>query len=138
MINQRLTVFHQLFSWTSSGSPKSPFDKMIVRKAIWQSEEFPDYPMYRLRAPSLKIFSKGIIFQITFFKKVHCPLSKFSLHSLTAFWAAFHQLISQTLKMSNQQKDWFARPSESQSNSFNTMCTIWELHHTTFWEVIQI
>ena len=39
--------------------------------------------MYRLRAPSLKIFPKWIIFQIRHCKKVNRPLSKFSLHSLT-------------------------------------------------------
>ena len=29
MIDQRLTLFHQLFSWTSVGPPKFPIDKIV-------------------------------------------------------------------------------------------------------------
>ena len=119
--------------------------KWSVRKAIWQSEEFHDYPMYMLRAPSLKIFSKWIVFQNRHCKKVHCTLSKFRLHSLTASWPKASSL-SQTvqldfswiLEMSDRQKDPFARPSESLSNSLNTMCTIWGLLHRIFLKVIKI
>ena len=95
--------------------------------------------MYNIRAPSLKIFSKWIIFQIRHCKKVHCPLSKFSLDSLTISWPKASRLsptvqldLSWTLEMSNLQNDLFRRPSESLSNSLNAMCTIWELLHKNF------
>ena len=139
VIDQRLIAFHQLFSWTSAGSPNARSIKWSVRKAIWQPQEFPDYPIYRLRAPSLKIFSKWIIFQITYCKKVHCPLSKFILHSLTASWSKASCLsptvqldFSWTHEISYRQNDRFARGSDSLSNSLSTMGTIWELLQRIF------
>ena len=104
--------------------------KSSVRKAIWQSEKFLDYAMYRVSAPTLKIFSKWIIFQIRHCEKVHCPLSKASLHSLIAFWpkasrrSSTVQLdFSWTLEMSDRQNDWFARPSDSLKSSLATLYT---------------
>ena len=43
VIGQSLTVFYQLFSWTSVGPSKCRLTKWLARKAIWQSEEFPEY-----------------------------------------------------------------------------------------------
>ena len=40
LINQRLKVFHQLFSWTSVG-PSKCSTKWSVQKSIWEFEQFP-------------------------------------------------------------------------------------------------
>ena len=55
-------------------------------------------------------------------KLIHCPLSKFSLHSLTASWPKASRILSTiqldfswTLEMSDRQNDRFARPSEGLS-----------------------
>ena len=93
--------------------------KWSVHKAIWMSQHFPEYPLYKLRTPSPKFF-----FQIRHCKKVHCALSKFSLHSLTASWSKASRRsptvqldFRWTLEMFNQQNRRFARPSERLSIS---------------------
>ena len=98
--------------------------KWLVHKAIWMSQHFPDYPLYKLRTPSPKFFFKWITFQIRHSKKAHCALNKFSPHSLTACWSkasrrsATVQLdFSYTLEMFDQRNHRFARPSESLSIS---------------------
>ena len=50
VIGQTLTVFHQLFSWTSVGHSKCPIDKRSVHKAILQSEEYPENNMASSRS----------------------------------------------------------------------------------------
>ena len=137
MIDHRLTVFHQLFSWTLIGpSTNVRLTKWSVRKAIWQSEEFPEYPVYKLRTPSLKFLSKWIIFEFRHCKKVHCPLSKFSFHSLIASWLGTSSLsptvqldFSWILQMSDRQNYRFARPYDNLSNSLSSMCVSWELFY---------
>ena len=101
--------------------------------------------MCRLRDPSLKIFAKWIIFQISLWKKINCCLSKISLHSLTASWleaSSFSRNVQLafrwSLEMSHQQNDWFARGSDSLSNSLSTMCTRWELSQRKFFASQQI
>ena len=120
--DQRLTAFHQLFTWASAGPSKCPIDKMISLQGyltIWRV-----HWLHWLTAPPLAIFSKWIIFQITYCKKIHCHLIKFSLHSLTTSWSKASSLsptvqldLSWTLKMSDQQNDRFPRPSETLSIS---------------------
>ena len=73
--------------------------KWLVHKAVWMSQHFPEYPLYKLRTPSPKFFFKWITFQIRHSKKAHCALNKFSLHSLTACYqrlADAQQLFSWT------------------------------------------
>ena len=97
VIGQRLTVFHQLFSWTSFGPNKCPIAKMIgSQDHLTVLGVFPWYSVYILRTTLLKFFSKSIIFEIRHCRKIHCPLCKFSLHSLFLGQrlAAFHQLFS--------------------------------------------
>ena len=135
VIDQRLTVFHQLFSWTSVGPSKCPIDKMIGSQGhltIW-------------RVPwVLCVQDKNSItenfFQMNNFS--NCRLSKIRLHSPTAPWSEASNLsrnvqldFSWTHEMSDRRNDWFARGSDSLSNSRNTMCTSWELPHRKFLQV---
>ena len=58
--------------------------KWWFRKAIWQSEEFCEYPVHQLKTASLHLFSKWINFDRRHWKIFHCRLSKISLRYLTA------------------------------------------------------
>ena len=71
----------------------------MVRKAIWQSEQFPDYHVYWLRTLSQKIFCKLINFWSRHLKIFHFRLSIISLHYQTVIdqrLTVFHQLLSWT------------------------------------------
>ena len=67
-----------------------------------------------------KMFSKWINFQITHCKKFHCPLSKISFHYQTMIDQRLDFIC--TLQLSDRQNDWFARPSDSLTDSLSTMC----------------
>ena len=125
LLDLRLTTFHHLFSWTSL-----PPIKLSVRKAIWKSEEFPEYHMYSIRSLSQKFFLKGINFEVRHCKKFHYPLCKFTLHSLTASWSEINSLsptaqldFSWTFEMSDQKDNRFAKPSDNLWSSQSIMCT---------------
>ena len=95
----KLAWFHHLLSWTSIGPSRCSIDKMIVRKAIWQSEQFLEYHVNQLRSLSRKNFGKWINFQIRDCKTFHCPLFKISLHYQTVIdqrLTVFHRLFSCT------------------------------------------
>ena len=124
VIDQRLIVFHYLFSWTTVRPSKCPINKMISSQGHLTVSAFPWVPCVQAKNCMTKIFSKWIIFEIMHCKTFHCPLSKFSLHSLTASLPEASRLsptvqldISWTLEMSNRQNNWFTRPSESLSSS---------------------
>ena len=97
VIDQRLKVFQNC----SVGLQLDPWNirstKQSVRKAIWQSEEFPEYAVFKLRTLSFKIFSKWTNFQIRHCKKFHCLLRKISLNYQTVIdqrLTVYHQLFS--------------------------------------------
>ena len=77
-------------------------------------------------------------------KLIGCPLSKFSLHSLSASWQKSSRLsptvqlyFSWTIKMSDQQNHRFARPSESLSNSLNAFRKMRSPSEKFFWKSLK-
>ena len=88
VIYHRLTVFRQLFSWTSVGLSKCPINKMIgsqVYLNVWA-------------VPSV-IFSKWKNVQSRHCRKIHCALSKINLHYQTVIYhrlTVFRQLFRWT------------------------------------------
>ena len=61
VIEQRLTVIHQLFSWASFGCSKCPINKMIGLQKL--SHSLKSSHVYQIRTPSEKFFF-GIINQV--------------------------------------------------------------------------
>ena len=94
LLDQRLAAFYQLFSWILKLS-----DQQNDCKAIWQSEQFSHYHVYKPRTLSQKIFCNWINFWIKHSKIFHCSLSKISLHYQTVIdqrLTVLHPLFSWT------------------------------------------
>ena len=114
MNDQRLTVCHQLFCWTSFGHSICSINKMISSQdhpTVWG---VPWVPFLQARTPLLNFFSNWIIFEIRHCKKVYFLLCKFSLHFLTTSLSESSSLcptaqlgFSWILKMFDQQNDRF-------------------------------
>ena len=67
------------FSWILENVRST---KWSVCKAIWMSDQFPEYQVYQLRTFTQKTFSKWNNVQSKHCRKFHCPLSKISLYYL--------------------------------------------------------
>ena len=80
VIDQRLTVTHQLFIWTSAGPSKCSIYKMCGSQGHLTVWRVPSVPSVLDENSFTEIFSKWINIQIRHCKKFHCPLSKISLH----------------------------------------------------------
>ena len=97
MIDQRITVLRQLFSWASLS--KCQINKMIDSRGHLTVSGVPRVSYVLPKNFSQKIFSKWINFQIGHWKKFHRPLSKINLHYQTLIdqkLTVFHQLFSWT------------------------------------------
>ena len=117
VIKQRLTVFHQLFSWTLGMSDRQN-DRFARPSDSLKSSE---YHVYQLQ----KIFPKLINAQIRQCKKFHRPFSKISLYYQTLIdqrLKVFHQLFSSTLKLFHRRNDRFAKSFDSLKSSVSTIC----------------
>ena len=104
VIDQRLTVFNQLFSLTSVGPSKCPINKMIGSQGhlrVWAYPRLQHYIIQKffqsyVRTLSQNFFWKSLKFKIRYCKNFQCPLRKLSLHyetvigqSLTVFIQLF-------------------------------------------------
>ena len=136
MIDQRLTVFHQLFSWTSVWPSKCPIDRMIGLQGHLTIWSVP-WLLWVLADNSLtEVFSKWINFQIRWCKKFDCILSKISLHYQTVIdqrLTVFYQLFSWTLVGSSKFQ--IDKMVGSQENLTlwavpRVPCVLWELWYT--------
>ena len=99
VIDQRLTVIHQLFIWTSAGPSKCSIYKMCGSQGHLTVWRVPSVPSVLDENSFTELFSKWINIQIRHCKKFHCPLSKTSLHYQTVIdqrLTVFHQLFSWT------------------------------------------
>ena len=99
MVDQRLNVFPQLFSWTSVGLLKSPIDKMIALQDHLNLWAVPRAPSVPAKNSFTEIFSKWKNVWSEYCRKFHSPLSKISLHYQSAIYhwlTVFHQLFSWT------------------------------------------
>ena len=83
VIDRRLKVLQQLFSWTSVGPSKSLIGKMIGSQAHLTVWGVPRAPCILAKNSFTENFSKWIYFQIMYCKEFHCPLSKIDLHYQT-------------------------------------------------------
>ena len=124
VIGQTLTVFHQLFSWTSVGHSKCPIDKRSVQKAILQSQEYSEYNMAWSRS-SFKtnsfemneIWTKPLKENCTFGKI--CLLFQTVLESeATSLSPTVHLDFSWTLKISVWSTKWSVRKAIWESEEF--------------------
>ena len=96
--DQRLTVFHQLFSWTSVGPSRWPINKMIGLQghlAVWG---VPRVTCVLAKNSFTEIFSKLINVEIRRCKKFRCPLCKINLH--------YETVIDQKLTVVRQFFSW--------------------------------
>ena len=98
MIDQRLPVIHQLFSWTSAWPLKCPIDKMIGLQGHPTVSGVPRVPWVLAKNSITETFFQ-IFFEIMHSKKVHCLYA----NTASILWllldktlAAFHQLFSWT------------------------------------------
>ena len=98
LLDQRLSVFHQLFSWTSVGPSKCSIDKMIGSQGYLIVLTVPWLPCVLAENLSQKILSKRINVQIRHCKNFDCVLSKISLH--------YQIVIDQRLTVFHQQFSW--------------------------------
>ena len=135
-IDQRPTVCHEMFSWTSVGPSKCSIKQMIgweCHRTVWG---LPWVPRIKAKGSITEFFSKCIIFEIRHCKKAHFLLFKLRFHSLTTSLSEYSSLsptaqldFSWILEMSDQQNVWFARPSDSLSSYITAMCISRELFH---------
>ena len=136
VIDQRLTVCHQLFSWTSFGPSECPINKLIGSEGYQTVWRIPWVPSVQAKDSITEFFSKWTIFEIRHCKKVHFRLCKFSVHFLTtslsessSFSRTAQLDFSWFLEMSDQQNDPFASPSDSLSSYITAMCISREPFH---------
>ena len=129
VIDQMLNVFHQLLSFNSAGPLKCPIRKMVGSQGHLTVWAVPRLQCVLTKKSFTEDFSKLINFQITYCKKFHCLLSKYSQHCLTAYWSKASSLLptdqldfSWTLEMSNWQNYRFVRSSDSVSSFLSTLC----------------
>ena len=106
VIDQRLTVFQQLFRWTSVGLSKCPIDKMIGLQGNMTVWAYPQVQHYIIQSlfqtylgtRSQKCFWKSLKFNIRRCKNFHCSLINISLH--------YQTVIDQKLTVSHQLFSW--------------------------------
>ena len=99
VVDERLTVFHQLFSWTSVGPSKYLIDKMIGPQSQLRVWAIPWMPCVLSENSPQKFFWKSWKFKIRHCKNFNCLLKKISLHYQTVIdqrLTVFHQLFSWT------------------------------------------
>ena len=83
VIDQRLTVFHQLFSWTSVGLSECPIDKVVGSQSYLIDWTIPWVPSVLAENSFTSIFCIWINFEIRHCKKLHWRLRKISRHYRT-------------------------------------------------------
>ena len=97
-IDQKLTVLHQLLSWTEVGPSKCPIDKKIGSQDHLTVWGVPSVPCVLSKNSFTENFSKWINFRIRHCKKFYCPLIKVSLH--------YQTVIDQSLTILYQLFSW--------------------------------
>ena len=102
MTDQRLTVFKQLFSWTSIGSSKCSIDKTVGLQGhltVWAVPWLPCALAQNSFTEKFFQMKNLYIFSNKSFKKSHCAFSTISLHYQMVIdqkLTVFHQLFSWT------------------------------------------
>ena len=98
-INLHSQTSHQLFSWTRVGLSKCPIDKIIGSQGHLTVSRVPWVPSVLAKNSITEVFFQINKFWNYALKKVPYPLSKISLHYVTAppsQLTVFHQLFSWT------------------------------------------
>ena len=76
MIDQRLTLIHQLLRWTSVGSSKCPIDKIIGSQGYLTAWVVPLLTCVQTENSFTEMLLPMNKFSNQAFKKCHCPVSK--------------------------------------------------------------
>ena len=123
LLDQRLTVFHHLLSWTSFGILKCPIDKIIGSQDHLKVLGDPRVPSVLAKNSFTENFLKWINFKKRHCKNSHCPSSKITQH--------YQTLIDQRITVFHQLFSWSSvGPSKSGTDEM-----IGLQHHLTVWGV---